>query len=330
MRIPSYLSPSQFSLWHRDREAYYLEQLSESRTPRPIQTKAQAIGSSFDAYVKSAMFEYLFGHGTNPKFEFETLFESQVDESLRDWALENGQYLFECYKISGSYNELLSMLNQSKYAPQFEWTIKGEVEEVPLLGKPDLRFIHKEGAHILLDWKVSGYCSKYTTSPVKNYRLLRDGWLGDQSKTHNTPHKNYEPFHWKGITIHKGYLEDCSPGWADQLAMYGWILGEPVGSEDTIVCIDQLVAKPMEPYPKIRVANQAARISSGYQKTLMEGLKTTWNIIQSGHIFDDLSREDSDARCEILDRQAQMTFCRSEELAPVQAFLAKQQQIYRF
>jgi len=330
MRLPTYLSPSQFSLWSRDRDSYYMEHLSDARSHQRFQTQPMSVGASFDAYVKAEMFGHLFGVGSNPKFEFEALFETQVEPANRDWARSHGQYLFECYKVSGAYADLLSMLDESKYAPQFEWTIQGEVENVPLLGKPDLRFVHKEGAHVILDWKVSGYCSKYTTSPVKNYKLIRDGWVGEQTKTHNTAHKNFEPLDWKTLTIHKGYLEDAQQEWANQLAIYSWILGEQVGTENVIVCIDQLVAKPTEGLPEIRVANQCTRISSAYQKNLMQGLKDCWNTLQSGHIFEEISKEESDARCELLDMQAAMMQIEDKELQPIQEFLAAQRQVYKF
>jgi hypothetical protein len=307
MRKLPYLSPSQLGLFESNREEYYLKHLAEVRAPKIPQATYMAIGSSFDAYVKSALHASLFGAGVDPRFEFQSLFESQVEEQNRDWALQHGSYVFDSYKISGAYDELLKLLEQSKCAPQFEFTIEGSIENVPMLGKPDLRFIHQDGAHIILDWKCNGYCSKSPTSPCKNYRLVRDGWTIDvasASRGCNQPHKGYAPMQWKNVEIHSGWLEEASLDWADQLSMYSWMLGEPVGDENVIVCIDQIVAKPTDCRPLLRIANHRARISSAYQKTVMERLKVCWTAIETGYIFTDLTREENDERCELLNQQA--------------------------
>jgi|WetSurMetagenome_2_1015567.scaffolds.fasta_scaffold14634_8 hypothetical protein len=307
MRIPAYLSPSQVALWYSDREEYYLKHLSNVRVPRLLQTTYMSIGSAFDAYVKSSMFAELFGQGSDPRFEFEAIFEDQVEEHNRDWAKEHGKYVFECYKLSGAYADLMELLHQSKYAPQFEFKIEGKVQGIPLLGKPDLRFIHPSDAHVILDWKVNGYCSKSPTSPCKNYRLIRDGWdstTAKPSRGNKSPHKDYIPMIWKDVEIHRGWLEDANSDWADQLAIYSWMLGEDVGNENVIVCIDQIVAKPADPKPLLRIANHRARISKIHQENLFQRINAVWSAITNGHIFTDLPLEESKALCDLLDRQA--------------------------
>ncbi|MFA5344697.1 MAG: hypothetical protein WC315_00245 [Candidatus Omnitrophota bacterium] len=307
MRLPHYLSPSQIALWYSDRDEYYLRHLAEMRVQAMPQATYMSIGASFDAYVKSAMFETIFGKGADPRFEFDAIFTDQVDEVNRDWAKEHGKYVFESYKLSGAYDELLSLLQQSKYAPQFEFKIEGTVENVPLLGKPDLRFVHPLGAHVILDWKVNGYCSRSATSPCKNYRLVRDGWTAEVAKASrgaNSPHKDYKPMDWKGVEIHNGWLEEANSDWADQLAIYSWMLGEAVGDENVIVCIDQVVAKPNEPRPLLRIANHRARISSVHQQNLMRNIQACWTAITTGYIFDDLTREENDEKCALLEQQA--------------------------
>lgn len=93
-RIPTYLSPSQLSLWENNKEEYYLQHLSEVRAPRVPQMNYMSIGSAFDAYVKSAMHEVLFGKGTDSRFEFDTLFSEQVEEHNRDWCeLKDSMFL---------------------------------------------------------------------------------------------------------------------------------------------------------------------------------------------------------------------------------------------
>jgi hypothetical protein len=105
------------------------------------------------------------------------------------------------------------------------------------------------------------------------------------------------------MTINASYLEHAHPGWADQLSLYGWSLGEPVGDENVVLSIHQTVAKPAT-RPQLRVAEYRARVSQAYQLALAERLKRCWDAIITGHIFQDLTREESDARCAILDDTA--------------------------
>lgn len=306
MRIPSYLSPSSLALWESDREAYFLKHLSENRPPRIPQADYMSIGSAFDAYVKSALHHACFGKGTDPKFEFDAIFTEQVEEQNRDWALKAGKFAFDAYRETNSYDELLSDLQRSQFAPQFEFRLDGVVSSVPLMGKPDCRYIHENGAHIILDWKVNGFCSKYGASPYKGFRMIRDGWVGKRSRGCNQPHKMYKPMQHHGIEIGSHYLEETCEDWADQLSIYGWMLGERVGDEDVVVCIDQLACKPNEgSFPWVRVANHRCRISQPWQDSLKQRLVNCWKTINSGFIFDNiLSREESDERCEVLDMKA--------------------------
>ena len=306
-RLPLYLSPSQLSLFESNLDEYYGQHLSEIRAPKIPQANYMAAGSAFDAYVKSAMHEILFGKGADPKFEFTTLFESQVDPHNRDELLGFGAYIFDCYKISGAYDDLLQMLQDSESEPQFESKVERVIEGIPLLGKPDLRFIHKSGAHVILDWKCNGLFSKSATSPCKNFRLCRDGWSPETAKATvgaGNSHKNYRPVQYKGIEIHAGFLEEANEDWADQLAIYAWILDEPVGDESVIYCIDQLCGKPRPDKTLIRVANHRARISHMYQQILIGRLHDCWNRITSGHIFKELSKEENDSRCAVLEQTA--------------------------
>ncbi len=331
MRHPSYLSPSQLSLFDRDREGYYLQHLAETRQQISVKTYAMTIGSAFDAYVKSAIHEHLFGKGSNPQFEFEAIFEDQVTPEHRDWATEHGSYAFASYKTSGAYGDLLDLVDESQQAPQFEFTVKGPVNNIPLLGKPDMRFVHKSGAHIILDWKVSGYCSRHGASPAKHYKLVRDGWATSKpSRSNNKAHKGYKPFEYKGLEIHGGFLEEANTTWADQIIIYGWLLGEEVGDENVIACIDQLACKPNGEYPLVRVAQHRSRTSKNYQLKLMSKLQTCWKAIEEEHIFDDLSIEESQSRCEVLDRRAESFSLYDKDLAPIHDYVYEQNQIYKF
>jgi len=310
MRKPKYMSPSSLALFEKDPEEYAIKHLVDNRPPKVPQNHYMAIGSAFDAYCKAALYAALFGTNSNPKYTLDALFETQVEPQNHEWAFENGFYVFQAYKKTGSFDELLTLLQAAKEDPQFEFDADATIGGVPIFGKPDCRFIHESGAHVILDWKVNGYCSaKSGTSPAKGYMMVRDGWGKETAKPSrgcNRPHKLHKALHWHGVSIGEGYLEANYASWADQCCMYGWMMGEEVGEEKLIVRIDQLVAKPMGPgnKPLIRVANHAGRISKVYQECLLQRLQTSWNRIKSGLIFSELTEEENKARCELLTGQA--------------------------
>jgi hypothetical protein len=316
MRIPHYLSYSSFSLFEKNTEEFYLKFLADNRPERLPQERPASVGSAFDAYVKSSFHRALFGPGADPKYEFEALFEAQVEPHNRDWAREEGEYIFECYKIAGQYDTLLALLQKSIEPPRMEFEVRTTIEGVPMLCKPDLRFVLPGPVKITHDFKVNGYCSKSATSPNKGYMICTDGYKaadGKQSKSHGTTHKQFQPIDFHGLTIDAGALEDCSTEWADQLSLYAWALGEKPGDPETVISVDQIVAKPVpESRPLLRVASFRARVRKSYQELLLKRLKTCWEVIQSGHIFRDLSREESDQRMKLLDGQGIATSSGSE------------------
>ncbi len=309
MRKIEYLSPSSLGLWESDREAFYLKNLAPSRPPKVPQANYMGIGSAFDAYVKADLHAALFGVGHDPAYELTTLFEEQVEPQNRDECRIAGLYAHECYKSSGAYADLLRELENSKFAPQFEFRVDKTIEGVPLMGKPDCRYIHKSGAHVILDWKVNGFFSKHGSTPYKFYSMIRDGWtetMAKPSRACNRPHKGFREIEHKGIKIGAHYLEDTCKDWADQLSIYGWMLDEEVGGEDVVVCIDQLVSKVQEGgFPLIRIANHRCRISMRWQNQLIQRLTSCWKAIQAGHIFSDMSEEESKQCQEVLDMEAE-------------------------
>ena len=303
MRLPKYISPSALGRWESSREDFYKKYLCEHPMPHEPQTRAMAVGSAFNAYVKAALYRTLYGSERAMKddFNLDTLMESQVEEPIRMWARAAGRHIFDCYKYTGAFEELLAELEQAEDSPQFEFTATGVVGGVPLSGKPDCRFIHASGAHVMLDWKVNGYCSTRAVSPKKLYAMVRDGQVGLPSRNAGNSHKGYKPKFFKGLTIGSHYLEEANPDWADQLAIYGWMAGETPGTTDMVARIDQIVSRPEKPLPLLRVANHRARISRDWQLKLITRLQDCWAAIQSGHIFTDVSREESDQRREVLD-----------------------------
>jgi hypothetical protein len=304
MRKPDRLSHSALSLWEARPEEHYLRYLSERRPPRIPQDRPAAAGSAFDAYAKAYLYSALFG-AADPKYTFEALFEAQVEAHNRDWALAEGQYVFDCYRVSGFLAKLLDELKKASEPPRFEFTVEAVINGVPFLGKPDAKWITPYGIHVVHDWKLNGFCSRSAVSPHKSYQLSRDGWVGKQSKSHDTAHKEYLDTLHCDMLVNTSYMEVSNAKWADQLSLYGWAMGEQIGDEDVVLSIHQITAKPIpESRPQLRVSQYRARVASEYQHQLVTRLKKCWDAIQSGHIFPNLSKEDSDARCAVLDEAA--------------------------
>jgi hypothetical protein len=311
MRLPEYVSPSSLHKFESDKDEFYLKYLADVRAPRMKQTQPMAAGSAFDAFVKSFLHSKIFGHyGKDDAYHPDKIFEDQVEEHNRDWARKAGPYIFKRYKDSGCLADIMLELGTSVGNPRFEFSIQDfistNIGDIPLLGKPDIYFTNNQGVRVILDWKVNGFCSKNATSPAKGYVRVRDTWFGSEgkaSRNNNVAHPDATVGLFNGIRINQGmYLEECGPAgleWADQLAIYAWLLGEPVGSENVIVGIDQIVGggNLYSDPPKLRVANHRTRISHGFQNQLRDRLVYMWGCITDGHFYKNLTLEQSQAKC---------------------------------
>lgn len=300
MRKPEYLSPSAIEKFFNppDQEEYYLRYLADNRPPKMPQTDAMSVGSSFDAYVKAELCKDLFG--TPPEgFDLATLFETQVEPQNRDFALVAGAVCMKAYKESGAYMRLMAQLRKASKPPRFEFSARGLVNGVPVMGKPDLQYCNDIGADVIVDWKVNGYCSKSGASPKKGYVLCMDGWHGKQSRTHNKVHKDCHLFKLGGTLINIGcFFEEVDVRWARQLVTYGWLGGEEIGS-NFVIQIEQLACK--QGGHQIRCATHAGRASKQFQEETAEQYRIAWKAIQEGHIFINLSYEESVAKQRSLD-----------------------------
>jgi hypothetical protein len=292
-------------MWDTKRDDFYITYLCDTRTERPPQTGPMAVGSSFDAYVKSFLVERLIGK--QPEFEFNTIFEQQVEPHNRDAARVEGKEVFDAYTKQGALADILLDLEGCVGKPRFETAIEGYVSsvsvalgDVPLLGKPDIFFITKKGARVIFDWKVNGFHSNYNVSPKPGYiRLRSPGSDNGQS------HKKAMVMDHQGMRIAVTHpLCTVEPDWAAQLSIYAWLLGEDVGSK-FIVAIDQIACgRNAVGQREFRVAQHRSLVTDTFQRKLFEKAHTAWYSIQSGHIFTDLTREESDAKCRTLDQMA--------------------------
>lgn len=315
MRSVVHLSPTSLSKFYENQEEFYLTYMADDRPPKIPQTPPMAIGSAFDAYVKSYMHQAIFGKDNNPKYNLEALFTAQVEPQNRDASREAGEYLFGLYKQSGCLADIMLELQASPIEPRFELDIKGVIEGkregifkgiagLMFLGKPDVFFMNKLGARVVLDWKVNGFYSNSNISPMQGYVRLRQEANGKwANKGH---HKNAMVMMHKGMLINvANYLENFNEDWAQQLSIYAWLLGEDVGA-DFIAAVDQVVCKQnyVRKFPDIRFAEHRLRISKDFQNNVYNRAAAAWEIIQSGHFFRSMSEEDSRSRCKQLDAMA--------------------------
>ena len=302
MRKPKFYSPTSISLFYTNREEYYLKYLADSRPPRLPQTKPMSVGSAFDAYVKSYLHKQVFDT-LDPKFTFDALFEAQVEEQNREFAREAGRICFQYYKKYG-LADLMSELETATEDPVFEFKVEGNIRHksktpIPLHGYPDLYFKSSAG-FVVYDWKVNGYCSKSNTSPAKGYISVKGP---ERIRGINKSHKDAVPMMHNGIMINAGTtMEYVNEKWADQLSVYAWLLGEPVGSP-FIVGIDQLACGPTdEGEPSfIRIAKHRCKVSDNYQEDLMSRIVKMIEIIESGIILE-LPKDQALERQNLLDQ----------------------------
>lgn len=304
MRIPKYISPSALSCFENNRQEYYLRYCADHRPPRMPQTQPMSVGAAFDAYVKAHIAKQLFGE-VRDDLAFETMFELQVEPHHRDWARVHGEWAFRSYVDSGALSDLMGELAIAIEEPRFEFKVEGDVQGVTILGKPDL-FFKTPHAHMIKDWKVNGYCSRSGQSPKPGYVRVRDGWHHEYhkpSRVRNTMHKNCQPMEVDGIEINVGkFFERVDTKWADQLTMYGWVLGEPIGAP-LVIGIEQLACKPGPGKPLVRVASHRGYVSQGYQEELFRRCQRLWKAIHSGHIFDEETYQESMLKQQTLDQQ---------------------------
>jgi hypothetical protein len=297
MREMKYLSYTSLSAFYSNLDDFFIRYLSDVRLPRSGQTQAMAAGSAFDAYVKSHLYEHLFGK-VDPKYELTAIFEQQVEAHNREEAWAAGNILFHKYKRSGAYIDLLTDLQQAASEPKFEIEVSTTITtpngSVPLLGKPDIFYISKSGTHVILDFKVNGYYSRNKVNPGKGYVKL---WRGTANYG---SYKDAFISDYGGMKINAGFFfEDLNKEWAAQTTMYAWLCGLDIG-EQFISAVDQLIHQNAE----LQVAAHRAKVSPVFQKSLFERAVRAWNAISSNHLFQNLSKEESDKRCQLLEDSA--------------------------
>jgi hypothetical protein len=321
--VPNYLSPTSIAKFYKEPEEAFNTYSSVSPPDRFPQTFQMMFGSAFDGAVKNFLQTRLLGEGNVPaEFQYEQIIRDQCERQFWDkdhqyynkehdafyWA----EYLLEAYKQSGALQDLMIELLEASELPRFEFTVTSEIKKkgydsgVVLLGKPDVYFKTKQGNQVIYDWKCNGIYSRSSTSPKKEFMRVRDGWLqqpkkgykgiiAKNSRSHQTRHKEAFPEFHKGMMINgNSSFQEIDATWAAQLCTYGWLMGEDIGS-DFVLGIDQLCGAPGEYMkPKVRVASHRSIVKSDWQHEFYNKAKALWDKLQVGHVFINLSKEESD------------------------------------
>lgn len=307
MREIKYLSPSSLAKFYDNRIEFYTRYLCDVKSERRPQEGYMGVGSGFDAFVKHNIYRDIFGAEAvkNSEFDFDTIFTKQVEEHNRQESLMLASDIWGQYVESGAYDRLRSDIAASPYAPEMEFRISGTVGGVPMLGLPDLRYVTSDGVHVICDFKVNGSTSKTGSSPFVGYAMCLDTY---NSRTHGKSHRKFSPMKVGSLTINATPLEQICDYWADQLSTYAWLLGEEVGSEQFVIRMEQICMRPVKArdLPRGKFATHLNRVSSGHQTWLLKRYQEAWDAIQSGHIFSDLTVEESRLKCSELDEAAKI------------------------
>jgi len=258
--------------------------------PREPQTRAMSIGSAFDARIKGYLAEVLLGQ----KEWTAKLLVDQVEECNREWAFAESEKVFADYVKARCHDYLLQEIGDSIALrfefEQFKTLIYEDGYEVPLYGKPDAYFLRRDGLHVVIDWKVNGYCSQ--ASPAPGYiRLL------DSDGIDSGPYKMTYPQYYRDILCVEGEIPLL---WRDQLRMYTWMLGE---SGDWIAGVDQLVYRGGIP----RYAQHRIRMTD--DPDLRARIRFAWEHIEKGHYYHDRSLAESNMRVEMLQDNRALRNC---------------------
>lgn len=301
MRKLERLSYSAMSLWEKDPQTFFLTRLAGTRTRREPQGLPAAIGSAFDARIKSSLAASLWSQPP-AELKFDALYEAQVEPQNRSQQLlDDSALLVSRYVACGRYAELMNALATSPTPPRFESEVLTNVEGVPFTTKPDLTYVAGQ-TQVIHDWKVRSFYSTSGASPTQGYVQWRDSMQTAAS------HKKFRGRQWEGVVLHDGCLSEFSDAYADQTAMYAWALGVEPGNA-FIASIDEMVCRP----GSIRVAELRATVSEPWQRKLLNRLKRCWNSIQAGHVFVDMTFEQSQAKQSTLERAAQTMGCDDED-----------------
>ena len=257
---PEYISPTAFKVWKTCAFKYYLKYLTGKKYTFQ-QTPAMAMGSLFDAVIKSRLAAELQWYNKDTTLSLGALLKN-VDSSMMH-LLPEARRLVDYYIASGAYKALLDEVisgieyDELKHVKANKYHIA-----FPIYGKPDLKIGH----NIITDFKVNGYGSKSGQSPKQGYKRAFDK-NGEQG-----PHEKY------GIT-----MPEIDIDWATQLTIYNWLEQDQELldlSKDIPVAIEQIAIRGTT----TKIASFRAIVPVAFQTNLYNELKTMWESILDGKI----------------------------------------------
>ncbi len=299
--IPERYSPSACSKFYSDRQEYYLMYLAPTKVPRQKSTEAMCLGNFYDSVVTNALAIMFYGLSdvrTQTEFSYETLMEGCRQDHLDNDKLEAiAKDLFAQYKSTGAFAALCAELRQAdegsiKFQQPLYFNAPGGYT---VFGFQDLSFTIGNTL-VIRDWKCNGYFSKAGITLIKNYI---DAFPKDVKRV-KYPHKDvFLSRDVCGLQFAFGCASKAIPQYARQLATYGWALNDnkaPV--ENLLLGIEQVSCKRGgKRVPEIMFARTSNFIKPDAQLQLLKEYDFMHETIISGHIFDDLTREESDAKC---------------------------------
>ena len=258
--MPKYLSPTSIAQFMDNEEEFFRKYIV--RVGRLPQTKPMAVGSAFDACIKSYLDIYNEHGEVDPKkheIRYKERFDDSVEPLNREWAFYPGIIVFNMYRNTGALDHFLADAEPGSVVTID--TIERELNGVPILGKPDLMYRSKkyDNEVIIVDWKCNGACSKSSVSPTPGYIDLFPS---------RAMHKSADVV--DGVNqgeIHKNYRL--------QLTVYGLL------ANCSIVGIDQLVfgkADPSVEFGDCRVAIHRYKHDGGAD--ILETAAKLWTLIQ--------------------------------------------------
>lgn len=283
MRKLKYFSPSSYQMYCNDPKRFYVQYLATVTTPRMPQTVHMAMGSAFDAFVKSQITADL---GCSTKFETRELFEEQVAPEFWDELWDRAQHLLDRYMECGAYAIAVEDMGLASLEPRFEFGVEANIHGVPCFGKPDAFYVNQHGTPVILDWKVNSYLGGRNAKKLYYVMDHQNGMSHSKVVTRSS----------QGLPVAVNrFLEDVDTSWAFQQFVYAIGLGSKIG-DMFITSIDQVTGGPS-------FYTYRAHLSKKFQYDSASGLKEAWEDINSGYVFKrlGLTREESDRLIEKLE-----------------------------
>jgi hypothetical protein len=282
-KLPSYLSPSSLRKILKEPCSFYLERLMKDPEWKDEQSVPAAVGSAFDYFCKVSIAKHL-GHmeklrvtllnslRPDDKAKYagksvnDILWQLAVKPEHKTIAAGAGKMAFDAYQPALSLDEYVEIEVHGKITLDFNGVL------IPVMGKSDATISLGNGAYYPKDWKVTGYGSSIQCNPY--YFKLWEGPIDYGA------HKEYKA----GIPMSRINQE-----WNDQLAVYGWLLGHPVG-EPFFGFIDQLTFKsnPL----RVIVTQYKGLITKESQMPLLEKYAKAWQSLKSGSFLDRIPKDE--------------------------------------